>query len=206
LKEANGSAAMVRFEKALMLSKAIGDKVRVILMVLLCDACHPLVAGAHSARVCAAAVCCHVAGLCAAGRVADARAPPPPLPPPRAAAARAATPASPPDRNRSKSAARRAAWRRRRGCRASSRRRSSTWSACWRSAGRWASTQVRARVPAGRVCCAAGRWACAARGCRSSSSMTGGSAARAWRPLACKAPTPARARAAALPRRVCAHR
>jgi hypothetical protein len=27
LKEANGSAAMVRFEKALMLSKAIGDKV-----------------------------------------------------------------------------------------------------------------------------------------------------------------------------------
>jgi hypothetical protein len=28
LKEANGSAAMVRFEKALMLSKAIGDKVR----------------------------------------------------------------------------------------------------------------------------------------------------------------------------------
>jgi len=28
LKEANGSAAMVRFEKALMLSKAIGDKVQ----------------------------------------------------------------------------------------------------------------------------------------------------------------------------------
>lgn len=28
LKEANGSAAMVRFEKALMLSKAISDKVR----------------------------------------------------------------------------------------------------------------------------------------------------------------------------------
>jgi hypothetical protein len=28
LKEANGSAAMVRFEKALMLSKAICDKVR----------------------------------------------------------------------------------------------------------------------------------------------------------------------------------